>query len=199
MTTTTPSLRKLALHTLLWLPPCLAVWYFSAHFHTAIVGALVHMLLDLFQPGMVSALEQTGSNLAFVTTLKVYPEPGQVGLLVPEVSPLIYTYGLAFFVALMLAANAQWWKIIAGAVALLPFQAWGIVFGLLVQIGIKLGPDIAVQAGISGWHIEAIALGYQVGSLIFPTLIPILLWTSFNRSFIKSMPGSRRRNTPAPS
>jgi hypothetical protein len=134
-----------------------------------------------------------------VTTLKVYPEPGQVGLLVPEVSPLIYTYGLAFFVALMLAANAQWWKIIAGAVALLPFQAWGIVFGLLVQIGIKLGPDIAVQAGISGWHIEAIALGYQVGSLIFPTLIPILLWTSFNRSFIKSLPGSRSRNTPTPS
>ncbi|HHX36174.1 MAG TPA: hypothetical protein GX719_12995 [Gammaproteobacteria bacterium] len=198
-TTTTPSLGKLALRTLLWLPPCLAAWYFSAPYHVAIVGALAHMLLNVFQPGMVSAVEQTGTILEFVTTLKVYPEPGQVGLLVPEVSPLIYTYGLAFFVALMLAANAQWWKIIAGAIALLPFQAWGIVFGLLVQVGIKLGPDIAAQAGIFGWHRDAIALSYQVGSLIFPSLIPVVLWTSFNHSFIKSLLRSHTSSTPAQS
>jgi len=39
---------------------------------------------------------------------------------VPEVNPLLYTYGLAFFVALMLAAGTKWWKILVGAVALLP-------------------------------------------------------------------------------
>lgn len=199
MTAPSPSLGMLSLRTLLWLPLCLAVWYFSAHFHTAIVGALAHMLLNLFQPGMVSALEQTGSNLEFVTTLKVYSEPDQVGLLVPEVSPLIYTYGLAFFVALMLAANAHWWKIIVGAIALLPFQAWGIVFGLLVQVGIKLGPDIAAQAGIFGWHRDAIALSYQVGSLIFPSLIPVVLWASFNRTFIKGLLRSQTPNTPTQS
>lgn len=193
--TATPSLGKLALRTLLWLPPCLAAWYFSAPYHAAIVGMLTHMLLAVFQPGLVSALEQTGTNLAFVTTLKVYPEPGQVGLLAPEISPLIYTYGLAFFGALMLATHAQWEKILVGAVILLPFQCWGIAFGLLVQVGLKLGPEVAAQAGIFGWHREAIALGYQVGSLIFPSLVPVVLWVSFNRPFIKSLLHSQTNNT----
>ena len=149
------------------------------------------------QSGIVSALEQTGTDLAFVTSLKVEAEPGRFGVLVPEVNPLLYTYGLAFFVALMLAVNTQWWKILIGAIALLPFQSWGITFDLLVQVGIRLGPDIATQAGISGWHVEAIALSYQIGNLIFPTLIPVILWTSFNRSFIKDLLGSQARNTPS--
>ena len=192
---TSITLGKLALRTLLWFPLCLAAWYFSAPHHVAIAGELAHLLLNGLQPGMVSALEQTGTDLAFVTNLKVQVDAGWTGLLVPEVNPLLYTYGLAFFVALMLAANTQWWKILAGAIALLPFQSWGIVFDLLMQVGIKLGPDIAAQAGIIGWHLEAIALSYQIGNLIFPTLIPVVLWSSFNRLFIKSLLGSQAHNT----
>lgn len=192
---TSMTLGKLALRTLLWFPFCLAAWYFSAHYHVAITGELAHLLLNGLQPGMVSALEQTGTDLAFATNLKVQVDAGRTGLLVPEVNPLLYTYGLAFFVALMLAANTQWWKILAGAIALLPFQSWGIVFDLLMQVGIKLGPDISAQAGIFGWHLEAIALSYQIGNLIFPTLIPVVLWTSFNRLFIKSLLGSQAHNT----
>ncbi|MFA5628591.1 MAG: exosortase H-associated membrane protein [Thiohalomonadaceae bacterium] len=191
----TPTIGKFVLRTLLWLPPCLAAWYFSAHYHTAVAGALAHLLVDWFQPGIVSALEHPGIDLIFVTTLKVYPEPGQVGLLVPEVNPLLYTYGLAFFVALMLAANTQWWRILVGVIALLPFQSWGIAFDLLVQVGVKLGPDIASQAGLFGWQREAIALGYQIGNLIFPTLIPVVLWASFNRPFIENLLRSQTRGT----
>lgn len=190
------TLGKLALRTLLWLPLCLAAWFLSAHFHVAIVGELAHLMVNVLQPGIVSALELTGTDLAFVTKLKVEAEPGRFGLLVPEVNPLLYTYGLAFFVALMLAANAQLWKIIAGAIALLPFQSWGITFDFLVRVGVKLGPDVAAQAGISGWQLDAIALSYQIGNLIFPTLIPVILWASFNRPFIKSLLGSQARNTP---
>lgn len=196
---TNMTLGKLALRTLLWLPLCLAAWFLSAHYHVAIVGELAHLMVNVLQPGIVSALELTGTDLAFVTNLKVEAEPGRFGLLVPEVNPLLYTYGLAFFIALMLAANSQWWKIIAGAIALMPFQSWGIAFDLLVQVGIKLGPDVAAQAGISGWQLNAIALSYQIGNLIFPTLIPVILWTSFNRCFIESLLSSKTRNTPSPS
>ena len=189
----TLTIGKFVLRTLLWLPPCLAAWYFSAHYHTAVAGALAHLLVDWFQPGIVSALEQSGIALVFVTTLEVHPEPGRVGLLVPEVNPLLYTYGLAFFVALMLAADTKWWKILVGVIALLPFQSWGIAFDLLVQVGVKLGPDIADQAGLFGWRREVIALGYQIGNLIFPTLIPVVLWTTFNRSFIENLLRSQAR------
>jgi len=192
MTADATSLGKFVLRTILWLPPCFAAWYFSAQYHAAVAGTLAHLLVDQFKSGIVSTLEQTGINLVFVTTLEVQPEPGQTALLLPEVNPLLYTYGLALFLAMMLAARAKWWKILIGAVVLLPFQSWGIAFDFLVQVGVKLGSDISAQAGLSGWRVEAIALGYQIGSLIFPSLIPVVLWSVFSRPFIENMLRSQR-------
>ena len=191
MTAGAPSLGKFVLRTILWLPPCFAAWYLSAQYHAAVAGALARLLVDQFKSGIVSALEQPGIDLVFVTTLEVHPEPGQTALLLPEVNPLLYTYGLAFFLALMLAARAKWWKILVGAVVLLPFQSWGIAFDFLVQVGVKLGPEVSAQAGLLGWRREFIALGYQIGNLIFPSLIPVVLWAVFSRPFIESVLQSR--------
>ena len=189
MSSAIPTLGAFVVRTILWMPPCFAAWYFSAQFHASIAGRLARGLVDLFKSGMVSALEQSGLTLMFVTTLVVHPAPGQTGVLVPEVNPLLYTYGLALFLALMLAARAQWWKILLGAALLLPFQSWGIAFDFLSQVGVKLGPDVSAQAGLLGWRREAIALGYQIGSLILPTLMPVVLWAVFSRRFIESLPG----------
>jgi hypothetical protein len=198
MTAGSPSLGKFVLRTFLWLPPCFAAWYFSAPYHAALAGGLSRLWVDPFKSGIVSALEQQGPDLIFVTTIEVHPAPGQTALLVPEVNSLLYTYGLAFFLALMLAAGAKWWKILVGAALLLPFQSWGIAFDFLAQIGVKLGPDVAAQAGLSGWRAEAIALGYQIGSLIFPSLIPVVLWAVFSRPFIERVLRSQAPNTQPP-
>ena len=187
MTAGGPSLGKFVLHTLLWLPPCFAAWYFSAQYHAAVAGRLARLLVDQFTTGIVSGLEQSGFDLVFVTTLEVHPAPGQTALLLPEVNPLLYTYGLALFLALMLAARAKAWKILVGAVVLLPFQSWGIAFDFLAEVGIRLGPEVAAQAGLLGWRREAIALGYQVGSLIFPSLVPVVVWAVSSRVFIESV------------
>lgn len=187
MTAGAPTLGKFVLRILLWLPPCFAAWYLSAHYHAAIAGALARLLVNQFQSGIVSALEQPGIDLVFVTTIEVHPEPGMTALLLPEVNPLLYTYGLAFFLALMLAAGAKWWKILVGALILLPFQSWGIAFDFLVQVGVKLGSDVSAQAGLLGWRSEVIALGYQIGNLIFPSLIPVVLWAVFSRQFIENL------------
>ena len=187
MTTDAPSLKPFVLRTFLWLPPCFAAWYVSAPYHTALVGGLARRLVNLFAPGTVSALERSGWDLVFVTTLKVYPAPGQAALLLPEVNPLLYTYGLAFLLALMLAERTKMWKILIGIVVLLPFQVWGIAFDVLVQIGVRLGADVAAQAGLTGWRTEAIALGYQLGILIFPSLVPVVVWAAFSRLFGESV------------
>jgi hypothetical protein len=182
-----PSLGHFVLRTLLWLPVCLAAWYYGARIHAAVAGGLARLLVSLLTPGIVSGLEQPGVDLVFVTTLEVQPAPGQFAVLLPEVNPLLYTFGLAFFLALMLAARAPWWKILAGAALLLPFQSWGIAFDFLAQVGVRLGPGIAAQAGLSGWRTEGIALGYQIGTLILPSLIPVVLWALFSREFIESL------------
>lgn len=173
--------------TVLWLPPCLAAWYWSAPFHGQLAGSIAKAAINAFRPGLVTALEREGGQLDFVTSLAAQAAPGQAAVLVPEVNPLIYTYGLAFLVALMLASRAKLWKVALAAVALLPFQAWGIAFDFLAQVGVRLGPEVAAQAHIAGAQREVIALGFQLGSLIFPTLVPVAYWAFFDRPFLERM------------
>ena len=189
------SLAGFILRTLLWLPLCFAAWYGIAKYHVALVGFLSRVIVETIRSGLVTALEQPGLDLVFVTRVVVHPGSGQAALLVPEVNPLLYTYGLAFFAALMLASRAKVWVLVVGAIALLPFQPWGIAFDFLVQVCVKLGPEVSAQVGVIGWQREAIALGYQLGALIFPTLIPVVLWAVFNLAFIKRLLRSRTRNS----
>lgn len=174
------SLGRFVLRIFLWLPPCFAVWYLGAQHLARLFGALAGLLVDLFKPALVSAVERQGPDLVFVTTIVVHPAPTQTGVLLMEVDPMLYTYGLPFFVALMLAARAKGWKVLAGAVVLLPFQAWGIAFDFLAQV-VRTGADVSAQAGLSGWRSEGVALAYQAGSLLFPVLVPVALWVAFNR------------------
>jgi len=193
MTAGAPSLRKFVLHTFLWLLPVSAVWYFSAPYHTAVVGGLARLLVNQFTSGIVSALERSGLDLVFVTTIRVRHESGQAALLTPEVNPLVYTYGLALFLALMLAERAKWWKILVGAAVLLPFQSWSIAFEVLAQC-MQLGTDVSAQAGVSGWRLLAVDVGYQLGTFIFPSLLPVVLWAVFSRLFSESMLRSQVRD-----
>lgn len=191
-------LRTLLARVFLLLAPCFAAWYVAAPYHAAVAGRIAWGLIDQVRPHLVSGLEQSGATLTFVTTLQAAFAPGQAGDLVAEVNPLIYTYGLALFVALMLATRAKLWKTLAGAAILLPFQSWGIAFDLLAQVAVFFGPEISMRAGLSGWRAEALALGYQVGSLIFPSLVPVLLWAWFCRDFIARLRPPPAGPQPAP-
>ena len=73
-------LKKFVFHTFLWLPASFAVWYFSAPYLVGIAGKLARLLVNQFTSGAVSAIEQTGSVLLFVTTIKVHPTPEQTAL-----------------------------------------------------------------------------------------------------------------------
>ena len=128
----------------------------------------------------MSALERSGLDLVFVTAIRVQHESGQTALLTPEVNPLVYTYGLALFVALMLAERARWWKILVGAAVLLPLQSWSLAFEVLAQC-MQLGPDVTAQAGVSGWRLVVVDIGYQLGTFIFPSLVPVVLWAASSR------------------
>jgi hypothetical protein len=181
------TLRGFVARVLLLLPVCFAAWFVAAAWYAAMVGALALQIVDAWRAGLVSELERHGHVLSFMTELELGSSGGRVGLLVAEVDPLIYTYGLALFLALMLATRARGWKILAGAAVMLPFQAWSVAFDVLVQVAVLAGPDVAARAGLAGWQREVIAIGYQFGTLIFPSLVPVLLWGAFNRAFIAGL------------
>lgn len=182
MSTGPDSVGRFALRTFLWLPACFAAWYFGARYLAPVVGVLAGMVVDLFKFGLVSAVERQGLELVFVTSIEVHPTPEQTGVMIVEVNSLLYTYGLPLFVALMLAARAKASKILAGAALLLPFQAWGVAFDFLAQVGVKSGMQVSAQAGLIGWRAEFIALAYQLGTLMLPVLAPVALWVGFSPS-----------------
>jgi hypothetical protein len=184
MTREAPLLGPFVLRVFLWLPPSFTAWYLGAQWHTEIAAGFARFFIALFNGLLVSATEN-GAHLVFVTTLKV-DQAGQVGVLSVDVNPLLYTYGLPLFLALMLATRASLGRVLAGAAILLPFQGWGIAFDFLAHVGAKLGPAIASQAGLLGVR-EVIVLAYQAGNLIFPSLVPIAVWATLERPFVESL------------
>jgi hypothetical protein len=188
------TIGRFALRTFTWLPLCFVAWYFGARYLMPLVGALAELLVHAFKSGLLSAVERDGLQLVFVTDLEVHPTPEQTAVLLVEVNSLLYTYGLPLFVALMLAARAKAWKILAGAAMLLPFQAWGAAFDFLAQVSARSGMQVAVQAGLTGWRAEFVALAYQLGSLMFPVLAPVAVWVGFNQPLLSRL--SATRQTP---
>jgi hypothetical protein len=180
------SLRRFVARVLLLLTPCFAAWFLAAPWHTAIVAPLALQFVEPWRMGLVAALERNGYMLSFVTSLEAVTSGTQVGFVVADVNPLVYTYGLALFLCLMLATGARAWKIVAGAAVLLLFQAASVAFDFLVQVAILSGPEVASRTGLARWQREAIALGYQFGTLIVPSLVPVLLWATFNRAMFAS-------------
>ena len=183
----TPSVAGFALRIGLWLPASFAAWYLAAKYLVPLAGAAAAACVNVFRSGLVASLEHPDLALVFVTPLQVHPQPGQAGVLLVEVNPLLYLAGLPLLVALMLASRARWWKVLAGAALLLPFQAWGIAFDFLAQVGVKSGWEVSSQAGLIGWRAEVITLAYQLGSLILPALAPVALWIAFNRRFFTAL------------
>lgn len=178
------------LRTAAWFAAFLLLWFWLAPWLAVPVGGLAGALMRGLFPAWVEALERSGTTLTLLTSLPALSaEGGRVGALVVETSYLRFAYGLPLLPALLLAARARrpLPKILVGGLLLIPFQAWGVCFEWLQQ-ALFLGGAAAVQRlGFSGWQVEAVALGYQFGSLALPTLMPVLLWLAFDRRFAASL------------
>jgi hypothetical protein len=51
-------------------------------------------------------------------------------------------------------------------------------------VAISAGSAVTDQAGFPEWQREGIALCYQLGYLILPTLAPVVLWLILSPQFI---------------
>jgi hypothetical protein len=181
-----PSLVGLfLLKAIAWFIAWLFIWYQLGSVVTVPVGLLAKAVVASVFPDWADGVEQAGTTLVLLTGLEVTGVSGgsasQIPLFSPEVGFLQYGYGLPLLIALLFASNARrlFAKASLGAVALLPFQVWGVCFDWLKQAGIETG-----LASFSPLGRELIALGYQFGYLVMPALVPVLLWVAMNRRFL---------------
>lgn len=119
-----------------------------------------------------------------------------VAELVVESDPSRYAYGLPLFLALLLASRGAKLlkKVLIGYLILLVPQTFSTVLEILRQIVMAGGRAGALAS--DQWQLEAVAMGYQVGSLLVPTLAPVVLWLWLERSYFQTViiGGWLRRN-----
>ncbi|MDD2925648.1 exosortase H-associated membrane protein [Rhodoferax sp.] len=171
---------------LLYLIPALTLWYWARHYVVMPVAWLAETFMRFFFPGWVSGSELVGITQTLITRLAVPHASGRLTDLTPEVSVLTFCYGLPLLLALFLAARAKglWWKMPVCAIGLLPFQAWGVCFAWLVQVAVQSGPYTRTTTYFTEWDTNLIGLGYQLGFLLWPTLVPMLMWLYLERGFV---------------
>lgn len=175
------------LKAIAWFLACLVVWYQLGSLVTLPVALLAKAAVASVFPAWAEGVEKTGTTLVLLTGLEVTGvagvPAGQVAVLSPEVDFLKYGYGLPLLIALLLASNARSWiaKAAIGALALLPFQVWGVCFDWLKQVAIDTG-----VAPFSATAREFIAFAYQFGYLVLPALVPVMLWVAMDRRFLST-------------
>jgi hypothetical protein len=174
--------RQLVIRALIALPIAFVSWhYFLADWLVLPIGYVVDWLRSFFFVGKVSPLETQSATLVFPVKGDLEAFGGKATELLIEINTRIYTYGIAVFFALMFAArtNPVWMAI--GALALLPFQVWGVFFELLKNLALPTVEGMPKLAALDGLAREFIVVGYQLGVLMFPMVAPIGLAVAFTR------------------
>ena len=72
---------------------------------------------------------------------------------------------------------------VVGYLVLLPAQAFSLSMYALMQLVLAAQVNARLLR-IDPWQLELLVYGYQVGSLVVPTLAPILVWLWLDRQFV---------------
>ncbi|PTT16417.1 hypothetical protein DBR12_20490 [Acidovorax sp. HMWF029] len=173
-----------------WIVALTALWSQVSAWTSYPVGVLSHMALEQGAPMWVRQVHLSPGTMEVDTAISV-PVPGaggRRGEITIDVSTARYAYGLPIFIALVLAARGRGrlGRVAAGYALLLPFQAFSLTMNALMQMVLAAQADIRLLR-VSQWQMEAIVYGYQLGSLVLPTLVPILLWLWMDRKFVNDV------------
>ena len=189
-------LGELLILAFLWMVFGFMLWYYLSAFHGTPVRLLASEILsavlgsdflDIIANPDRQYLLQVQTNIPFQ-----FPD-GSLQSLGFIVNPLVYGYGLPLLFGLVMASGVSMLRKIAvlfgGYVVVTLIQVWGVVWQSLKMLAFNFGEDahrVVMEAGISD---ELIALCYQLGVLIFPPLVPVILWVLANWALIEQFTG----------
>ena len=174
-------MRRQIVLTLALMPITFGLWYAAGSLFAAPAVWLCDVLLSYLYPSLIDTAGLRGADMQLVTQfgesggqLLTAKEAGnQIAL---EINTLLVSYSIAFYGALLMAANVQnsLYKFSLGLFWLWLVMAVGLasIAGkeLLLLIG---GPFLSTSLVPPA---DVIALTYQFNVLLMPTLAPVFLW-----------------------
>lgn len=197
------SLKRFMLQALLWLPLAFFFWFLWAAAFVMPVGLATGWILTGLFPEQFHAVLQQGYMLEVEVLMALPPEmqragQGQPVVAIP-VNPTLYGYGLPLLAGLVISTplgiGRRALQIALGGLAIVAVQIWGSVWDTLQTLRFQLGAEGAAVIEQMGLSAEQIALAYQLGYLILPGVVPVVVWVLLNRRFIEGlMPAVAARN-----
>lgn len=179
-----------ALLAFAWIIGLTLVWSKVSPWTSYPVAVLTHVALERGAPMWVRSVQKGPGHMEVESAIGVpVPEAGgRIAEIDVEADPGRYAYGLPIFLALLFAARDRHLvaKAVAGYLLLLPAQAFSATMFVLMQMVISAHASTRALA-VDAWQVEAIVYGYQLGSLVIPTLVPILLWLWLDRQFFQDV------------
>jgi hypothetical protein len=180
-------LTRFFLRTLVWLVLLTGVWSQVGKWTSQPVSTLTHMALEFGAPYWVESVKKSPELIEVQSRLQVLVKGG-VGDVIVGANPSHYAYGLPILWALLLAAGGpgRVGRLALGYVLLLPTQTFSLTLDLVKQMAMAVpgGPRVL---HIDQWQLELIGLGYQLGTLVLPTVVPIAIWLVLDRAFAEKL------------
>jgi len=197
-------LGELLILAALWMLFGFMLWYFLSAFHVvparlASDAILGQILGDDFRRIIAVPSQrfmfQVETNIPFVFS------DGTTEALGFLINPLIFSYGLPLLFGLVMASNAGWRQKLAvfatGWIVITIVQIWGVVWESLKLLAFNFGDQTHAIVQAHGISDTAIALCYQLGTLIFPALAPIFVWVLGNRRLVEQLVGWSAGKVPS--
>lgn len=206
--------RLFLLRILFWLPLLLSAWYLLAPWLIRPALELAKLLIPLGLPYLIESIDihkhhllintYLGANTqaelppgfarfttSFFTSGQHYPF-----LLIIPLDSLKYAYGLPILTALILASPSSISKKLMtfslGFFLVSLIVVWGLYFNTanFLALDFKLTTEQAKALWPllnENWIQALIALGYRLGFLILPAVLPIALWAQLNPAILHQL------------
>ena len=189
-------LSELLILASMWMLFGFMLWFYLSAFHgvparLASEAILGHVLGDDFHRIIVEPnqhfLFQVETQIQFTF------RDGTTDALGFVINPLIFSYGLPLLFGLVMGSDVSWLRktviLLIGYIVITGVQVWGVVWSSLKMLAFNFGEQTHAIVTSHGVSDGAIALGYQLGTLILPALAPIFVWVLTNRPLVEQFVG----------
>jgi len=190
------TLGELMILASMWMLFGFMIWFYLSAFHGAPARLAAEAILgQVLGSDFSRIIVEPNQNFLFQveTHIPFTFRDGTTEALGFVVNPLIFSYGLPVLFGLVMGSNVSWLRkftiLLIGYVVITGVQVWGVVWQSLKMLAFNFGAQTHVIVTNHGVSDAAIALGYQLGTLIFPALAPIFVWVLSNRPLVEQFVG----------
>lgn len=167
---------------LLWMPVTFALWYFVVPGIIYITAFIVDIIMSFIASHAIKSIEPNVREITVVTQFANQSFP---------VKAMNYAYSFPFLLAMVLASpDTVLGKLKKYALSLVPLflvVIWGVSFNSIGVLAFQAGQQVAEQLNTTPTIRLIISLGLQLGKLIIPPLVPIILWLYLYRDYAREL------------